>query len=125
MDQAITYTDGNTKARHAHYKHFHRFNFDCLTKVKEGICPPRGSTIAKRAEVMQSQGKTRHQLITLASFNLRITHSTKASAEVVTASLLLRREMKETKPNKGKGQKQGWGNAVARVDREADEESNT
>ena len=35
----------------------HCFNFDCLTKVKEGICPPRCSSIAKRAKVMQSQGK--------------------------------------------------------------------
>ena len=58
LEQAITYSDSNTKLwRHAHYKHFHRFNFDCLTKVKEGIYPSRGSFIAKRVEVMQSQGK--------------------------------------------------------------------
>ena len=32
--------------------------------------------------------------------------------------------MKQTKPNKGEGQKHGWCNAVAKADREVDEESN-
>lgn len=40
VEQAITDTDSNTKSRHAHYKHFHRFNFDCLTKVKKGYVYP-------------------------------------------------------------------------------------
>ena len=62
----------------------------------------RGSSFAKRAEVMQSQGKTRHQrttghqLITHATCNLRITHN-KRPRRGVTASLFLRREMKQTK----------------------------
>ena len=33
-------------------------------------------------------------------------------------------KMKQTKPNKGEGQKHGWCNAVAKADREVDEESN-
>ena len=50
-----------------------------FNKGKEGICPPHGSFIAKREEDMHahSQGKTRYQLITHATCNLRITHSTK------------------------------------------------
>ena len=50
-----------------------------FNKGKEGICPPHGSFIAKREEDMHahSQGKTRYELITHATCNLRITHSTK------------------------------------------------
>ena len=40
LEQAITYTDSNTKFRHAHYRHFHRFNFDRLTNVKKGYVYP-------------------------------------------------------------------------------------
>ena len=64
--------------------------WDGVVEVFSPLCPPRGSSIAKRAEVMQSQNKTRHQLITHATCNLRITHSIKAPAGVVTASLFLR-----------------------------------
>ena len=50
-----------------------------FNKGKEGICPPHGSFISKREEDMHahSQGKTRYELITHATCNLRITHSTK------------------------------------------------
>ena len=36
--------------------------WDGVVEVFSPLCPPRGSSIAKRAEVMQSQDKTRHQL---------------------------------------------------------------
>ena len=64
--------------------------WDGVVEVFLPFCRPRGSSIAKRAEVMQSQDKTRHQLITHATCNVRITYSTKAPAWVVTASLFLR-----------------------------------
>ena len=70
-----------------------------FNKGKEGICPPHGSFIAKREEDMHahSQGKTRYELITHATCNLRITHSTNAPAGVVTDSLSLRATLKWNK----------------------------
>ena len=98
-----------------------------FNKGKEGICPPRGSFIAKREEDMHahSQGKTRYELITHATCNLRITHSIKKPRQGLSqASFVFDAKTKQTKPNKGERQKHGWCNAVAKADGEVDEESN-
>ena len=102
--QAITYTDGSTKSKH-------RFNFDFLTKVKEGIYVH--PVVHPLRNVQRS-------------CNLRVIPLNESPRRGCNSlALSFEGKMKQTKPNKGEGQKHGWGNAIAKADREVDEESNT
>ena len=92
-----------------------------FSKGKEGICLPRGSFIAKREEDMHShsQGKTRYQLITHATCQSANNSLNKKPPKGLSqASFVFDAKTKQTKPNKGGGQKHGWCNAVAKADGE-------